>query len=209
MYSPPAFRLEDKDTLFAAIRDSRLANFVTATAEGLMASPLPLFLDESEGELGVLYGHLARANLQARMPPVGDALAIFMGPDAYITPAWYRTKHETQKVVPTWNYVSVQASGPVEFFGDTPRLLEVVTRLTELHEEPRPSPWAVSDAPNDYIQSQLRGIVGFRMVIDRLDGKRKMSQNKNEADCKGVVKGLAASDRLTDRFVAQVMSLDD
>ena len=108
----------------ATIRAARLATFVTATTGGPLATPLPLFLDESEGENGVLYGHLAKANPQWRIPPLGDALAIFMGPDAYVTPAWYATKRETGKVVPTWNYVAVHAYGPVEFFDDPDRLLE-------------------------------------------------------------------------------------
>lgn len=202
MYTPPAFRDDDTESLRATIRAARLANFVNATAEGPMATPLPLFLDESEGEHGVIYGHLARANPQARVPALGEALAIFMGPDAYVTPAWYQTKQETGKVVPTWNYVAVHAYGPVEFFDDAARLLEAVTRLTSLHEGERSAPWAVSDAPADFIQSQLRGIIGLRMPIARLEGKRKMSQNRNAADRSGVAQGLATSARSSDRDVA-------
>ncbi|TIW77658.1 MAG: FMN-binding negative transcriptional regulator, partial [Mesorhizobium sp.] len=112
MYTPPAFRDDDRDSLMATIRAARLANLVTATADG----------------------HLARANPQWRIPAIGDGLAIFMGPDAYVTPSWYATKQETGKVVPTWNYAAVHACGPVEFFDDADRLLEVVTRLTNLHE---------------------------------------------------------------------------
>ncbi|MCA0045945.1 FMN-binding negative transcriptional regulator [Mesorhizobium sp. B283B1A] len=202
MYTPPAFRDDDMDFLRASVRASPLANFVTATAEGLFASPLPLLLDESEGEHGVIYGHLAKANPQCRVPPLGDGLAIFMGPEAYVTPAWYATKQETGKVVPTWNYVTVHAYGPVEFFEDTGRLLEAVNRLTDHHEGERVSPWAVSDAPSDFVQAQLRGIVGMRMSITRIEGKRKMSQNRNAADRAGVAAGLAASERASDREVA-------
>jgi transcriptional regulator len=205
MYTPPAFRDDDKESLRATIRAARLANFVTATADGPLATPLPLFLDESEGEHGVIYGHLAKANPQWRVPPLGDALAIFMGPDAYVTPAWYATKQETGKVVPTWNYVAVQAYGPVEFFEDPDRLLEAVRRLTDLHEGERASPWAVSDAPTDFVQAQLRGIVGLRMPITRLEGKRKMSQNRNAADRAGVAAGLAASDKASDREAASLI----
>jgi len=205
MYTPPAFRDEDKESLRATIRAARLANFVTATADGPLATPLPLFLDESEGEHGVIYGHLAKANPQWRVPPVGDALAIFMGPDAYITPSWYATKQETGKVVPTWNYVTVHAYGPVEFFDDATRLLDVVSRLTNLHEGARASPWAVSDAPADFVQAQLRGIVGLRMPVTRFEGKRKMSQNRNAADRAGVAEGLAVSERATDREVASLI----
>ncbi|NHT78371.1 PaiB family negative transcriptional regulator [Rhizobium sp. PP-F2F-G38] len=202
MYTPPAFRLDDRSAMFATIRAARLANFVTATTDGPFATPLPLFLDESEGEHGVLYGHLAKANPQWRTPTIGDGLAIFMGADAYVTPAWYATKQQTGKVVPTWNYVTVQARGPVEFFDDAERLLDVVTRLTTLHEEPRAVAWAVDDAPADFIASQLRGIVGLRMQITHLEGKRKMSQNRNEADRLGVANGLSESERPSDRDVA-------
>ncbi|TPJ38861.1 FMN-binding negative transcriptional regulator [Mesorhizobium sp. B2-5-13] len=205
MYTPPAFRDDDKDSLMATIRAARLANLVTATADGPLATPLPLFLDETEGEHGVIHGHLARANPQWRIPSIGDGLAIFMGPDAYVTPAWYATKQETGKVVPTWNYAAVHAYGPVEFFDDADRLLEVVTRLTNLHEGARAAPWAVSDAPPDFIQSQLRGIVGLRMPVVRLEGKRKMSQNRNAADRAGVASGLAASERPSDREVSALI----
>lgn len=205
MYTPPAFRDDDRDSLLATIRASRLSNFVTATAEGPFATPLPLFIDEREGEHGVIYGHLARANPQWRVPPIGDGLAIFMGPDAYVTPGWYAAKQETGKVVPTWNYVAVHAAGPVEFFDDADRLLEAVTRLTALHEGGQASPWAVSDAPADFIRAQLRGIVGLRMPIARLEGKRKMSQNRSQADRTGVIAGLAASERPSDRHVATLI----
>ena len=205
MYIPPAFRDDDKESLRATIRAARLATLVTATAEGLLATPLPLLLDESEGEHGTIYGHVAKANPQWRAPVLGDGMAIFMGPDAYVTPAWYQTKQETGKVVPTWNYVAIHAYGPVEFFEDADRLLEVVTRLTNLHEGGRAAPWSVSDAPPDFIQSQLKGIVGLRMPVARLEGKRKMSQNRNATDRAGVASGLAASDRPSDRAVAPLI----
>ncbi len=207
MYIPPAFRDDDKESIIATIRAARLATLVTATAEGLLATPLPLLFDESDGEHGVIYGHVAKANPQWRVPALGDGLAMFMGPDAYVTPTWYETKRETGKVVPTWNYVAVHAYGPVEFFEDADRLLEVVTRLTNRHEGVRASPWAVSDAPPDYIQAQLRGIVGLRMPVTRLEGKRKMSQNRNAADRTGVVEGLSASERPSDSEVAPLIPL--
>lgn len=205
MYMPPAFRDDDKASLRATIRAARLANFITATSEGPLASPLPLLLDDGEGDHGVIYGHLAKANPQWRIPPVGEALAIFMGPDAYVTPSFYATKQETGKVVPTWNYVTVHAHGPVEFFDDARRLLELVNRLTDHHEKPRAAPWAVSDAPPDFVDAQLRGIVGLRMPITRIEGKRKMSQNRNAVDRAGVAAGLAASDRPSDRAVASLI----
>lgn len=205
MYTPPAFRDDEKESLHATIRAARLANFITATAAGPLATPLPLFLDASEGEHGVIHGHLARANPQWQAPCVGDALAVFMGPDAYVTPQWYAAKQETGKVVPTWNYVAVHASGPVEFFDDPVRLLEAVRRLTDLHEAGRAMPWAVADAPKDFIEAQLRGIIGLRMEVTRLEGKRKMSQNRSAADRAGVAAGLAASARPSDRDVAALI----
>ena len=210
MYIPPAFRVEDTASIHAAIRAARLASFVTATTDGVIATPLPLLLDATEGPHGVLYGHVARANPQWSAPAIGDAMAIFMGPDAYITPSWYATKRETEKVVPTWNYVAVHAYGPVEFFEDASRLLDVVTRLTNHHEkalteQSGAKAWSVSDAPETFIQAQLRGIVGLRMPITRLEGKRKMSQNRNAADRKGVVEGLTASDSAVDRAVADLI----
>lgn len=206
MYTPPAFREDDTHVLHALMRAARLCNFVTATPQGLMATPLPLFLDESEGEFGTLYGHLARANPQWQAPVLGEAMAIFMGPDAYVTPSWYAAKREHGKVVPTWNYVAVQASGPAEFFDDPTRLRDVVTRLTELHERPRAETWAVSDAPEAFVVAQLRGIVGLRMPVTRLMGKRKMSQNRSAEDRAGVAAGLRQGERASDHVVAELVA---
>lgn len=205
MYIPPAFREDDVAVLHAEMRAARLAHFVTATSDGLIASPIPMFVDPAEGPYGTLYGHVARANPQWKAAPVGEAMALFMGANAYVTPSWYATKRETGMVVPTWNYVAMHAYGTVEFFEDADRLLDVVTRLTNLHESPRSERWAVTDAPESFIRSQLRGIVGLRMPIARLEGKRKMSQNRNEADRAGVATGLAASDRPSDRDVAPLI----
>nr|WP_249122938.1 MULTISPECIES: FMN-binding negative transcriptional regulator [unclassified Bradyrhizobium] len=202
---PPAFRVDDLPEIHATIRAARLATLVTTTAEGMIGTPLPLFLDPAEGEHGVLYGHVARANPQWKAAPIGEALAIFMGPDAYVTPSWYATKRESGKVVPTWNYVTVHAYGPVEFFDDAERLRAVVTRLTDLHEASRAERWKVSDAPEEFVRAQLRGIVGLRMPISRLEGKRKMSQNRNAEDRAGVIEGLSASERPADREVATLI----
>jgi transcriptional regulator len=205
MYVPPAFREDDLAALHATMREARLANLITTTDEGLVATPLPLFLAPEEGSYGTLYGHLARANPQWKLPPTGDAMALFMGPDAYVTPSWYAAKLEHGKVVPTWNYVAVHAYGPAEFFEDADRLLEAVTRLTNLHEQSRAEPWAVTDAPASFIRAQLRGIVGLRLPITRIEGKRKMSQNRGAADRAGVAAGLAASERAADRAVAALI----
>ena len=205
MYVPPAFEENDLAALHGTMQAVRLANFVTATAEGLIATPLPLFLAPGEGPYGTLYGHVARANPQWKLPPTGEAMALFTGPEAYVTPTWYPSKHEHQKVVPTWNYIAVHAYGPVEFFEEAGRLLDIVTRLTNLHEAERTEPWAVTNAPETFISAQLRGIVGLRLSITRIDGKRKMSQNRNAADRAGVATGLAASARDSDRAVAPLI----
>ncbi|HJS85580.1 MAG TPA: FMN-binding negative transcriptional regulator, partial [Acetobacteraceae bacterium] len=166
------------------------------TDQGLVASHVPLLLDPEPAPFGTLIGHLARPNPQAtasRAEP--EALAIFHGSDAYVTPSWYETKRQTGKVVPTWNYVAVHAYGPLRFFDDPARLLAIVTRLTERHEAARAAPWAVGDAPADFIAGMLRGIVGFELPITRLEGKRKMSQNRPREDRAGVAAGLRAEGR--------------
>jgi transcriptional regulator len=208
MYIPPAFRLEDLSDVHRAMRDARSATLVTATDQGLIGTSLPTLLSADEGQYGTLYAHMARANPQWKLAPAGEAMAIFSGPEAYVTPSWYASKQETHKVVPTWNYVAVHAYGPVEFFDDADRLLGLVTRLTDLHEQSRQQPWAVADAPAEFIASQLRGIVGLRMPITRLDAKRKMSQNRSAADRAGVIEGLSASDRSEDRHVASLITKD-
>jgi transcriptional regulator len=205
MYIPPAFKDNELASIHDTMRSARLSNLVTCTASGLICTPLPMFLDEREAEQGVIYGHVAKANPQWKETPLYEALAIFNGPDAYVTPSWYATKQEHGKVVPTWNYVAVHAYGTVEFFEDADRLYEIVTRLTGIYERPRSEPWAVTDAPADFIKAQLRGIVGLRMPISRIDAKRKLSQNRSEADRAGVAAGLAASDLDSDRRVATMI----
>jgi transcriptional regulator len=193
LYVPPLFKEDRIDVLHAAIRGSGLATLVTLTADGLIASHVPMLLDPDPAPYGTLLGHVARPNPQARGAVPGvQGLAIFQGPDAYITPSWYATKRENGKVVPTWNYVTIHAYGPVEFFDDTERLRAIVTRLTERQEAARAEPWAVTDAPADFIEGMLRGIVGFALPIARLEGKWKMSQNRPAQDRAGVITGLEA-----------------
>ncbi|MGX1305384.1 transcriptional regulator [Amorphus suaedae] len=205
MYTPPAFREDDPAALRTIIREAGLSTLVTATADGIVATPMPLILEASEGPHGTLYGHIARANPQWKAEPAGDALVIFTGPDAYISPSWYAAKREHGKVVPTWNYVAVHAYGPVAFFHDPSDLRAVVTRLTDRHEASRAEPWQVSDAPDAFTDAQLRLIVGVRIPITRIEGKRKMSQNRSEADRLGVAEGLAASPSRADRDVAALI----
>lgn len=193
MYIPTQFREDDVPAIHAAIRAAGLATLVTTGPDGMIATPLPLPLDPEPAPYGTLHGHISRANPQWRRSDAAlDGLAMFMGPDAYVTPSWYETKRETGKVVPTWNYVAVHAYGPVEFYTDPGRLLALVTRLTRRHEDGRATPWAVSDAPEDFIRAQLKGIVGCTLRITRLEGKWKLSQNRSAADRAGVAAGLRA-----------------
>jgi transcriptional regulator len=205
MYVPPAFREDRPETLHEAIRSARLATLVTAGPEGPFATHLPMLLEPEPGPLGTLVGHIARANPHAKMAQGTKALVIFNGPDAYVTPSWYETKRETGKVVPTWNYVAVHAYGEVALFDEPEALLAVVRRLTERHEGRRADPWQVSDAPGDFIAAQLKGIVGLRVPIARLEGKWKLSQNRPEADRAGVKAGLAVSADPADRAVAALI----
>ena len=206
MYLPPHFKQEERGALHGAMRAARLATLVTLGAEGMEASHVPILLDAGEGPHGAIRGHIARANPQWRRVAVETpALAIFLGPDSYVSPAWYPTKQETGKVVPTWNYLAVHAYGRIEFFEDVERLRAIVTALTALHEGKRDRPWAVSDAPADYIAAQLRGIVGFRLLIDRLEGKWKLSQNRNEADRQGVIAGLEGEGGALEKTIAREM----
>ncbi len=196
MYVPPLFKEDRIDVLHDAIRRAGLATLVTLTADGLIASHVPMLLDPDPAPYGTLIGHLARPNPQGKGAVAGvQALAIFTGPDAYITPSWYATKRATGKVVPTWNYAAIHAYGEIEFFTDAERLRDVVTRLTERHEGRRAEPWAVSDAPADFVDGMLKGIVGFALAIARLEGKWKMSQNRPAEDRAGVTAGLLEDGR--------------
>ncbi|WP_350403908.1 FMN-binding negative transcriptional regulator [Pseudomonas sp. W17] len=207
MYLPRAFVDEDLTRLQQLILGSRLATLVTWGALGLQASHLPLLLDSEQGANGTLYGHLAKANPQcAELASGAEALVIFTGEDAYVSPSFYPSKAEHGKVVPTWNYVAVHAYGQPEVFTDPQRLLKVVEGLTERHEAGRPQPWKVADAPADYLDSMLRAIVGFALPIQRLEGKRKLSQNRSAEDIAGVREGLAASADLRDQQLSRLMS---
>ncbi|KAB0548966.1 FMN-binding negative transcriptional regulator [Pseudomonas argentinensis] len=207
MYTPSAFRQNDLATLHREIRACRLATLVSHGENGLQASHLPLLLRPEQGEYGTLYGHLARANPHARLlAEGGEALVMFSGADAYVSPSWYPAKAEHGKVVPTWNYIAVHAHGRAEVFDDAERLLALLRELTDRHEQPRPQPWAIADAPPDYIDGMLRAIVGFALPIERLEGKWKLGQNRSAADQHGVRSGLAASLDPRDRALAQRMT---
>lgn len=207
MYTPRSFAIDDLQEMQQQMRDTRLAVLVTHGAQGLQASHLPLLLRPDEGPNGTLYGHFARANPQWKdLQDGAEALVIFAGADAYVSPGFYPSKAEHGKAVPTWNYIAVHAYGSAEVFSDAARLHELVSALTDRHESGRAQPWKVSDAPADYIDGMLRAIVGFTLPIQRLEGKRKLGQNRSSADVAGVREGLAASPDAQDRALAHLMT---
>jgi transcriptional regulator len=199
MYIPRHNEEKRVPVMHSLIVSRPLATLVTLGASGLFASHIPMILEEDGSEFGVLKGHISRANTQWRdFVPTVDALAIFAGHQHYITPNWYSGAYpgsgELGKEVPTWNYVVVHAYGPLKIIQDQQWLLTNVEKLTNIHEAGSPAPWKVSDAPADFIQSQLRGIVGLELPIRRLEGKWKVSQNRTEQDRRGVIEGLGELD---------------
>ncbi len=193
MYEPSHFKVEDRAQLHGVIRQHPLATLVTAGEGGLIANPVPFVLHADEGENGLLRAHLARPNAQWKAIAAGaEALVIFTGVERYVTPAWYAAKKEHGKVVPTWNYVTVQVRGPARTIDDPVWLRAQLESLTRQQEAPRAEPWAVTDAPETFIAAQTRGIVGVEIEIASILGKFKLSQNRQEADKLGVLNGLSA-----------------
>jgi transcriptional regulator len=190
MYLPAHFEQHDPDALAALMREHPLAALVSHGADGLTADHVPL---EYDADTRTLRGHVARANPLWRSADGTDVLAIFRGAQAYVTPSWYPSKAATHKVVPTWNYAVVHAAGTLHAVDSAPWLLALVTRLTQHHESSRAAPWAVGDAPADYVDQMLRAIVGIEVRVTRLVGKWKVSQNRSASDREGVADGLAAA----------------
>jgi transcriptional regulator len=202
MYRPDHFRVDDVAQMHALMCARPFATLVSAGPSGLYGSHLPTVL-KNEGEFGVIECHLARANPHCEeLTAVREGLMIFQGPEAYITPNWYATKAETGKVVPTWNCAVVHAYGRPEVKDDAVWLRRHVGELTAQQEKAEVRPWDVSDAPERYVEIMLRGIVGFRFVITRLEGKWKMSQNRGMPDRAGVVEGLGQRGAADDAEIA-------
>jgi transcriptional regulator len=190
MYLPKHFAQADHRTLHALMRAHPFATLVTHGADGLDANHIPLHLDASAGPNGTLRGHIARANPLAKVPPASEILIIFQGPESYISPAGYATKTETGRVVPTWNYTAVHAYGKLQLIDDPDWLLARLNELTATHEAGRAKPWAVGDAPADYIEKMLGAIVGIEIEISRLIGKWKVSQNQPPANQASLIAAL-------------------
>jgi transcriptional regulator len=206
MYRPDQFRVEDVPQLHALMRARPFATLVSAGPLGLYASHLPTVL-KNEGPHGIIECHLARANPHCKeLGQVAEALMIFQGAEGYITPNWYPSKAEHGKVVPTWNYAVVHVYGRPQVMDDAHWLRRHVTELTAQQEGTEPQPWKVSDAPEAFIAGMLRGIVGFRFAITRLEGKWKMSQNRDLQDREGVVKGLGSRARGDDLEIAELVA---
>lgn len=206
MYSPTAFRVDDLVQLHAQIARAPLAILVTQGEQGLHASHLPLLLDPDAGPYGRLLGHFARANPQWHDLAAGaEVLTIFPGASAYVSPGYYPSKARDHKAVPTWNYETVHAWGRAEVFDEPARLRELVGRLSDHHESEQSQPWSLADAPSDYLDAMLRAIVGFALPIERIAGKRKLSQNQPAENLAGVREALAASREPDERAMARLM----
>jgi transcriptional regulator len=206
MFLPDHFRVEDIGEMHAMMRARPFAALVSSTATGLYGTHLPTVL-KNEGEYGTIECHLSRANPHWKDLARGEeAMMIFQGPDGYITPNWYATKAETGKAVPTWNYAIVHAYGRPAVKDETEWLKRHVTELSRQQERGEPRPWEVSDAPERYIDVMLRGIVGFRFEITRLEGKWKMSQNREAQDRLGVIDGLKARASGDDLEIAETVA---
>nr|WP_312622885.1 FMN-binding negative transcriptional regulator [Pseudomonas juntendi] len=208
MYNSKPHQEHDLARLQRHMLDTRLAMLVSHGEQGLLATHLPVLLDPAEGEFGTVYAHLARANRQWQDLAQGaEALLVFPGADAYVSPGYYPSKADNPRVVPTWNYLAVHAYGVADVIHDAEPLLAIVSRLTDRHEHGRSEPWQVSDAPADYIDGMLRAIVGIRLPIQRLQGARKLSQNRAEQDIAGVRESLSASPDHLDNQLAAHMRL--
>lgn len=188
MYVPPAFRQHDPAAIRALVASHPLGELVTAGSDGLLASAVPMLL-EPDGDRDVLVGHVARANPQ-RGHAGAQALVTFRGPDAYVTPAWYASKADHGRVVPTWDYVVARARGTLTVYDDPAWVQSLVRRLTDRHEAGRTLPWSVDDAPDEFVAKAVRAVVGIEVRVETWEGVWKLSQNRPPADIDGVVAGL-------------------
>ncbi|HEX5688475.1 MAG TPA: FMN-binding negative transcriptional regulator [Roseiflexaceae bacterium] len=200
MYLPISFREDNPETLHELIRQNNFGILVTQRDGAPFATHLPFLLDSSRGPHGTLIAHLARANPQWRDFGGGEALTIFQGPHAYITPSWY----ESMPSVPTWNYAVVHAYGIPRIVEDRDELYGMLERLVVNHESPRPQPWPM-DLSDEYMDRMMRAVVGFEIEITRIEGKFKLSQNRSATDQQRVADELANSETPLDQAVAELM----
>lgn len=183
MYVPPHFEEPDKGILFDLIETNPLGVLITHGTSGLDANHIPFELDRSQGEWGTLRCHVARKNPVWQDVETGDeVLVVFRSADAYVSPNWYPSKHDFHKQVPTWNYLVAHAHGRVTIRDDEGFVRRNVARLTRHHEAAQPVPWKMGDSPKDFIDMMVKAVVGIEIEIDRLVGKAKLSQNKEQRD---------------------------
>jgi transcriptional regulator len=196
MYIPTHFEQPSIKVMYELIRSRPLATLITLSSNGINANHIPMHLSEQPAPFGTLQGHVARSNpIWRDLDSDIEVLAIFHGPDAYISPSWYATKQKTGKVVPTWNYTVVHAYGSLRIIDDASWIRSLLEALTVHNEEAFPEPWKVSDAPFDFTERLIEEIVGIEMVITRLSGKWKVSQNQPPQNQAGVIQGLNASEK--------------
>ncbi len=205
MYQPPHFREDRRDVQHALIKTHSLGLLITAGPGGLQANFIPFLIEPGTTENGTLRAHLARANPQLQeLAAVDECLVVFQGPQQYISPSLYPTKQETGKVVPTWNYITVHAWGRPQVMDDAAWIRGQVDDLTRHKEAPRAAPWQVADAPETFVASQIKAIVGLEIPIARIEGKWKVSQNRPAVDQAGVAEGLRSGDGDAQIMAAQV-----
>ena len=207
MYARETSQETRQEVLVAAMREIKLAAIVSTTPDGMHASHLPVLIDERADGQVTLNGHVSRSN--PHWWAIGEAaetVAIFQGAHSYISPSWYQTKAETGKVVPTWGYIAVHAHGTLRAVDDAAWLRSHVEMLTDLHERDRKLPWAVSDAPDRYIEVMLRGIVGVQLTVERLIGSWKLNQHRSQEDQASTMAGLASSGEAASREFGEVMA---
>lgn len=206
-YPSPAFREERAEVLHAAIRGLHFGLLVTQPEGGFATSYLPWYLDAERGPHGTLVGHLARYNPQWQVPADGlDALVVFQGPHAYLSPSWYPGTREDPRQVPTWDYLAVEARGKLVAFDDHERLYRLLTWLTDRNEAGREHRWYVADAPGDYVRAEMRHIVGIEVGVESLVGRYKLSQNRTAADREGARAALTAAPTERERELAKALA---
>lgn len=194
MYVPLNFEASGEAVL-NLLGNPGLADLVSVTANGIMADPVPLYFRPDIGDHGALWGHFSKGNPHCNVERMGQSMAIIRGPDYYVSPNWYVSKSFGGKVVPTWNYLAIHVYGTLVIHHEPSWILELVTLLTESHEQSFTSPWKVRDAPEDFIDSQLSQIVGFELAIEGLEAKAKLSQNRTSMDREGVLRNLELGGR--------------
>jgi transcriptional regulator len=204
MYIPPHFAIKDPQVMHRIMGEHPLGVLVTSSTSGLDANHIPFEFDPSAGKMGVLMGHVARANpLWQQCLQGADVMVIFRGDETYISPNWYPSKHETHRQVPTWNYEVVHVFGRLTVRDDEKFMRGVVARLTRTHEAQEPKPWKMGDSAPDYIDGMLKAIVGIEIAIERFEGKSKLSQNRETRDLQGAVNKLREQGKTT---IAQAMA---